>query len=81
MRAFVLLKVNPPDTPELMSRLQKQECILEASLIHGPYDCLVEVQAPGLVEINEAVAEIRLIKGVVDTLTSLVVHSWQRQEA
>jgi DNA-binding Lrp family transcriptional regulator len=64
-----------------MDRLQDQECIQEASLIHGPYDCLVEIQAPSLAEINEAVAEIRMIKGVVDTLTSLVVHSWQRQKA
>ena len=81
MRAFILLKVTPNETTGLMSRLQEHESIQEASLIHGPYDCLVEVEAKGLPEINEAVAGIRSLKGVVDTLTCLVVHSWQRREA
>lgn len=78
MRAYVLLKVMPQDTTELMRKLQDETGITEASLIHGPYDCVAHVEAKDLPGINDAVMRIRAIPGVLETLTCLVVQSWHR---
>ncbi len=78
MRAFVLLKVSPQETARLMQALKEEGRIQEANLIHGPYDCVLEVDGKDLEAINEAVMRIRSMQGVNDTLTCLVIQSWQR---
>ncbi len=78
MRAFVLLKVSPQETAQLMQDLKQEERIQEANLIHGPYDCVLEVDGKDLEAINGAVMRIRSMPGVTDTLTCLVIQSWQR---
>ncbi len=78
MRAFVLLKVSPQETAQLMQDLKQEEQIQEANLIHGPYDCVLEVDGKDLEAINGAVMRIRSMAGVTDTLTCLVIQSWQR---
>lgn len=77
MRAYILLKVNPNDTTELMRLLRGVSGIQQANLIHGPYDCLLEVHTKSLEGINEVVSTVRALKGVTDTMTCLVVQSWQ----
>jgi hypothetical protein len=81
MRAYVLLKVQPQDTTRLLHDLQQNEHVLEASLIHGLYDCLLTVQAVDLDALNAAVLDIRSIPGVLESVSSLIVHSWQRGAA
>ncbi len=78
MRAFVLLKLNPNDTSHLMQELKAVSYIQQANVIHGPYDCLLEIEAASLDEINQAVLDLRARKGITDTLTCLVIQSWQR---
>ena len=78
MRAYILLKVAPQNTAALMQELKNNEAVIEANLIHGPYDCLLEIEARDLDHLNEAVMDIRALKGVGDTLTCLVVQSWRR---
>jgi DNA-binding Lrp family transcriptional regulator len=78
MRAFILLKVNPNDTPHLMQEFKEAAYIQQADFIHGPFDCLLEVEAKSLDEINKAVLDLRARKGIVETLTCLVIQSWQR---
>jgi hypothetical protein len=38
----------------------------------------VEVQAPGIIQINEIVAQIQQMAGVIDAHACTVVHSWTR---
>jgi len=81
MRAYVLLKVKPQDTMRLMHDLKDNDNVLGASVIHGPYDCVALVQGLDLDELNKTVLDIRAQVGVIDTMTSLVVQSWERAPA
>lgn len=78
MRAYVLIKINPQDTASILRHLKDNERIIEASLIHGPYDCLAVVQTKDLDAVNDTVLAIRAMNGVTDTLTCLIIQSWQR---
>ncbi len=80
MRAYILLKVSPQETMSLMRNLKEEQGITQASVIHGPYDCLVEVEAKDLDEINQIMMRIRAMAGVIETLTCLVVQSWRRSK-
>ena len=44
------------------------------------YDCLIEVDGQTLDEVNQTVMRIREMSGVDDTVTCLVVQSWQRPD-
>jgi hypothetical protein len=78
MRAYVVLKVSPQHTAGLMQSLKGDSGITQASLIHGPYDCLLAVDGKDLETINETVLRIREREGVLETMTCLVVQSWER---
>ena len=79
MRAYVLVKLVPGSELEIMGNLQEMEAILGANIVHGPYDCVVELRREDFVGINDTIFQIRAMKGVVDTLTCLVTHSWIRR--
>lgn len=81
MRAYVLLKVKPQDTMRLMHDLKNHEKVLAASVVHGPYDCVVVVQGDDLDDLNQAIFDIRTNPDVVDSLTSLIIQSWERVPA
>ena len=70
MHAYVFVKVSPQATMNLMEGLEQNENVDEASLIHGPYDCILLVHGSDLQAINKTVFAIRDIPGVSDTLTS-----------
>ena len=78
MRAYVLLKLEPGSEKDIMRGLQELQPVIEASIIHGPYDCLVELRREDLESINDTVFQIREMEGVADTLTCLVTRSWLR---
>jgi len=78
MRAFIFLRIEPQHTMGVMHDLKGEPRVMEANLIHGPYDCVAEVEGKTLDEVNEAVLHIRELSGVEDTVTCLVVQSWQR---
>lgn len=78
MRAYVLLKAGSRGTTEVMSGLRNKPEVVEAAVIHGPYDCVAHVEGPDVQSITETVFRIREIPGVADSLTCLVVQSWRR---
>ncbi len=78
MHAYVLMKVKPQDTMRLMHDLKENKNVLQASIVHGPYDCVIVVDGHDLDDLNQAVLNIRAHAGVVETLMSLVVQSWER---
>lgn len=78
MRAYVLLKVKPQDTVALMHDLKDYSDVVGANVIHGPYDCLLEVKSKNLEGINKAIQKIREHGGITDSMTCLVTQSWKR---
>lgn len=78
MRAYVLLKVKPAKSADLMSSLKRVDGVVEASLIHGPYDCIAHIDAPDIHKVNDTVLNIREISGIQESMTCLVVQSWRR---
>ncbi len=81
MRAYILLKVNPNDTARLMQELKEVQHITQASFIHGPYDCILEIHAKDFEGVNDVVNCVRGLNGVTDTLTCFVIQSWQHAPA
>ena len=81
MRAYVLLKVQPKETDRIMSDLMALDStpIKRVCMIHGPYDCIVELESRSLQAINDVVERIRVIDGVSDTLTCLVMRTHEAQ--
>lgn len=78
MRAYVLLKVKPAKSADLMTMLKQVSGVAQADLIHGPYDCIAHVDAPDIHKVNETVMDIRAISGVMESMTCLVIQSWRR---
>ncbi len=78
MRAYVMLKVSPQNTADLMQALKDEAHVMEANLIHGPYDCVLEIEGKDLDVINETVLRLRAMEGIIATMTCLVIQSWQR---
>ena len=78
MRAYVILKVKPKDTTKLMRDLKEEKIVAQASLVHGPFDCIAELRAKNLEAINEGILRLRTMQGVQDTMTCMVIQSWHR---
>lgn len=81
MRAYVMIKMKPKKSAQLMQDLKEIEAITEACLVHGEYDCIATLEAKDLLGINNAVIQIRTMKGILDTMTSMIVHSWHHAES
>ncbi len=60
---------------EVFSRLEDLDSAIDLSIVTGPFDIIVLVEAEDLsVLTNAVVEEIRSIEGVVDTNTAIVVE-------
>ena len=80
MRAYIMVKVKPQHTAQLMQDFKSIDDVKEACLIHGVYDCVLTVKGKDISRINDVVAAVRELKGVVDTTTSIIIHSWKRDK-
>jgi DNA-binding Lrp family transcriptional regulator len=80
MRAFVLVKVSVKKHMDFTRALQDVEGVVEASVIHGPYDSIVSIEGKRLENVNATVMAIRELPGVRETMTCLVTQSWHRTE-
>lgn len=75
MRAFVLLKLDPGSERHFMQQVGDIPAVHEACIIHGPYDCIIELRADDLERIHDSVLAMRELPGVADTMTCLVTRS------
>lgn len=77
MRAYILIKIQPQETNALMDSLltMNRREIKQACLIHGVFDCIVEVQSRMFQGVAEIVEQIRSLKGVNDTQTCYVTRT------
>lgn len=80
MRAYILLDVAPQATINVYDFLKADANITQAAVVHGPYDCIALIEHASLDEINGFVLRLREIEGVRDTMTCLVMQSFERTD-
>ncbi|WP_436936155.1 Lrp/AsnC family transcriptional regulator [Halovenus marina] len=70
VRAFIMVKTEAGSSAELQQRIRKVEDVVEAHVVAGQYDIIVEVEGEGVNSVIQAVAtELRSLDGVTDTRT------------
>ena len=75
MHAHILTHVRPGQERDVISALRHAPGVVRAIYTFGPYDVIVEVEAPDLPALGNVVFEsIRCQPGVIDTLTCLDVE-------
>ncbi len=72
VKAYVLVVTDPGETKRVFEALQSVEGVVEVHEVMGPYDIIVEIDAPSLVDVPPILSgHIRGIAGIQST-TSLV---------
>ncbi len=75
MRAYVLIRVQSGEEHELLKMLREHQQVAKADFTFGPYDVIVELDAPDVRAIGEFVSgTIRCSPGVLETVTCLAVQ-------
>lgn len=73
-RAYVLIETSVGKTKDVALALRKLKGVREANAVTGAYDVIAVVEGADLSAIgNLVVNEIRLVGGVVDTVTYMAV--------
>jgi len=79
MHAFVLMSVQPGTERQVISHLMKLDKVIEAFIIYGQYDLMIEVQADTREELWAFIGrELRVIEGARGTLTLIPIHGFKR---
>ncbi len=72
MKAYILIKMRPGDVPQALQQLRQSPGVETAQMVFGPYDLILEVQAPDLAALGRLLAhEVQPIPGVLETITCL----------
>ncbi len=75
MRAYVLTEVCTGQEQDLLRTLRNAPGVIRADHVFGPYDIIVEIDAPNLAAIGKLVFEtIRCQPCVTETITCLAVE-------
>jgi DNA-binding Lrp family transcriptional regulator len=72
VKAYVLIVTDPGETKRVFEAVRKVPGVVEAHEVMGPYDIIVEIDVPQLVDVPPILSnQIRGIPGIQST-TSLV---------
>jgi DNA-binding Lrp family transcriptional regulator len=72
VKAYVLVVTDPGATKRVFEALQKIPGVVEVHEVMGPYDIIVEIDVPNLVDVPPILStQIRAVAGIQST-TSLV---------
>jgi DNA-binding Lrp family transcriptional regulator len=72
VKAYVLIVTDPGETKRVYEAVKKVSGVVEAHEVMGPYDIIVEIDVPQLVDVPPILSsQIRAIPGIQST-TSLV---------
>lgn len=75
MRGYVLVHTRAGEERDVINQIKSVPGIIRADMTFGPYDAIVEVEAPDLAAIGRLVyGRVRATPGVIDTLTCLAVE-------
>ncbi|MBI4339798.1 MAG: Lrp/AsnC ligand binding domain-containing protein [Chloroflexi bacterium] len=69
-KAYILITVDTASTQQVVRRLQEVPAVVAVHEVLGPYDIVVEVEAPTHEDLIAALRhQIRSIRGIVNTVT------------
>jgi len=75
VRAFILVETAAGRSAELQARIHELDAVLEAHVVAGQYDIIVEAEANEVYAvINTVATEIHELDGIVDTRTYLCLE-------
>lgn len=75
IRAFILVNVIPEvPTPEISEKIQQVTQVKEVYEVSGDYDIISFAKGNNIEEINDSVEKIRRVKGVANTVTTMVLR-------
>jgi DNA-binding Lrp family transcriptional regulator len=73
-RAYVLLEAQAGKTEEALQKVKQLSGVKEVSLVTGPYDLIIYLEADDLKMLGKLVSEkIQVIPGVTKTITCVVI--------
>ena len=73
-RAYILLEAQAGKTDEALQRVKQIPGIKDVSLVTGPYDLIINIEAEDLKQLGRIVSEqIQIIPGVTKTITCVII--------
>ena len=75
VRAFIMVKTSAGKSAELQKQIHEMDAVLEAHVVAGQYDIIVEAKADDVYTVIHAVAtNLTELQGVVDTRTYICLE-------
>jgi DNA-binding Lrp family transcriptional regulator len=75
VRAFIMVKTAAGKSEELLTSVREQDGVVEAHIVAGQYDIIVEAAGDEVYEVMQSTAtDIRALDGVVDTRTYICLE-------
>jgi DNA-binding Lrp family transcriptional regulator len=75
VRAFIMVRTAAGKSADLQNRIREMDAVLDANVVAGQYDIIVEAEAEEVYDVIHTVAtEITEFEGVVDTRTYICLE-------
>ncbi len=75
IRAMVLISIDTKQEPDIMRALAKRHEIIKLYTVSGRYDLCAMLSTESTHELDAAIDKMRLIKGVVDTFSTILLST------
>ena len=75
IRAMVLISIESKNEPEVMRALTKRHEIIKLYTVSGRYDLCAMLSTESTHELDAVIDKIRMIKGVVDTFSTILLST------
>ncbi|SDJ42054.1 AsnC family protein [Halovenus aranensis] len=75
VRAFIMMKTAAGKSADLQNRIREMDAVIEAHVVAGQYDIIVEAESEEVYQVIHAVAtDLNDLDGVVDTRTYICLE-------
>ncbi|PSP37111.1 ArsR family transcriptional regulator [Halobacteriales archaeon QH_2_66_30] len=75
VRAFITVKTAAGKSADLQNRIREMDAVLDANVVAGQYDIIVEAESEEVYDVIHTVAtDVRELDGVVDTRTYICLE-------
>ena len=78
MQAFIMVKVGPGFSREMTKDILEIDGVVELFELTGDIDMLTKVQATDVEDLSRIVFKIRVVKGVRETDTRMIISSQRK---
>ncbi len=75
IRAMVLISIDTKQEPDIMRALAKRHEIIKLYTVSGRYDLCAMLSTESTHELDAAIDKMRMIKGVVDTFSTILLST------